>query len=208
MKCTLVERQLAKLTLERQNVFIQLMFLLLFNIFFKIQSLFVDHLYLIAPANEVCEGYNFTGVCLSTGEVCHTHTPQDQRQTPPPRHTPPRQTPLLGRHPPGQSSPTQTPPPSACWDIVNKRAVRIPLECILVVKAKMDPITLVFRRLHMMDFSNSPLCITGDVELLTLLKIIQKCVIKINLSFWWNDWLKILDQKETGIDSCGSTSGY
>ena len=40
--------------------------------------------------------------------------PQDQRQTPP-----------LGRpllH-------------SACWDTVNKRAVRIPLECILVSTA-------------------------------------------------------------------------
>ena len=35
-----------------------------------------------------------------------------------------------GRHPPDQR---QTPPLcSACWDTVNKRAVRIPLECILV----------------------------------------------------------------------------
>ena len=33
-----------------------------------------------------------------------------------------------GIHPPGQT----TPPPSACWDAVNKRAVRIPLECNLV----------------------------------------------------------------------------
>ena len=56
----------------------------------------------------------------------------------------------LGKHPPGQTPPGQTPPwwantlplPSACWDThslpsaywdtVNKRAVRIPLECILV----------------------------------------------------------------------------
>ena len=41
--------------------------------------------------------------------------PWDQRQTPPPP----------GRHPPPQRS--------ACWDTVNKLAVRIPLECILVV---------------------------------------------------------------------------
>ena len=53
--------------------------------------------------------------------------------------------PLLGRHPLGRPSPGQTPPPwaetlpeqtpllhSACWDTVNKRVVRIPLECILV----------------------------------------------------------------------------
>ena len=50
-------------------------------------------------------------------------------QTPPGRH-PPRQvhpswadTPSQGRHPPLCS---------ACWDAVNKQAVRIPLECILV----------------------------------------------------------------------------
>ena len=27
-------------------------------------------MYLLSPANEVCEGYVFTGVCLSTGEAC------------------------------------------------------------------------------------------------------------------------------------------
>ena len=47
-------------------------------------------------------------------------------------HTPPADTPgrhLSGRHtPPGQNNPLH----SACWDTVNKRAVRIPLECILV----------------------------------------------------------------------------
>ena len=47
--------------------------------------------YLLLPANEVCEGYVFTGVCLSTGGcVCpiacwDTHPP--------------------GRHPPGQTHP-------------------------------------------------------------------------------------------------------
>ena len=78
----------------------------------------------------------------------------------PPRQTPPRQTPP-GRHLPGQTTIGQTPPPpgrhptsgqtplgrhpwadiphlgdtplrSACWDTVNKRAVRIPVEYILV----------------------------------------------------------------------------
>ena len=46
--------------------------------------------------------------------------------------------PPLGRHhPPGQTPPcTDTPLGSACWDTVNKRAVRIPLECILVDKLR------------------------------------------------------------------------
>ena len=70
------------------------------------------------------------------------------RQTPPGRH-PPGQTPLLGRlpfwavplsrqtphfweDPPGQTPPqADTPPPNACCDMVNKRAVRIQIEYIL-----------------------------------------------------------------------------
>ena len=65
---------------------------------------------------KFAEGYVFTGVCLCTGGVsaplhAGTHPSWDQRQTPPwadiPLH-------------------------SACWDMVNKRVVRIPLECILV----------------------------------------------------------------------------
>ena len=49
-----------------------------------------------------------------------------------------------GIHPPGQIPPqADTPrhrPPlrSACWDMVNKRSVRIPLECILVVDKDTD----------------------------------------------------------------------
>ena len=74
--------------------------------------------------NEVCEGYVFTGVCLSTGGVSarlhagiHIH--------------PPRQTPPSGQTPPWADTPWQTPPPgSACWDTVNKRAVCIPLDKI------------------------------------------------------------------------------
>ena len=65
--------------------------------------------------------------------------------TPRPGQTPPGQTPP-GRHPPGQCMLGYIPPaqcmlgwdthtpslPSACSDTVNKRAVRIPLQCILV----------------------------------------------------------------------------
>ena len=65
----------------------------------------------------------FARVMFSQVSVCPggTHTPPDQRKTPPPRQTPP------GRHPPDRH-----PPGSACWDTVNKRAVRILLECNLV----------------------------------------------------------------------------
>ena len=49
-------------------------------------------------------------------------------QTPPGRHP-------QGRHAPGQTPPwVETPLYSACWDTVNKWAVRIPLECILVTQ--------------------------------------------------------------------------
>ena len=54
--------------------------------------------------------------------------PRDQRQTPP-GQTPTQQTPP-GRHPWADTSPWAE--PSACWDTVIKRMVRIPLECILV----------------------------------------------------------------------------
>ena len=57
---------------------------------------------------------------------------------PPSRHTPPRQVPPWQVHPPTGTFPWAVPPKagtppdhSACWDTVNKRAVRIPLECIL-----------------------------------------------------------------------------
>ena len=96
---------------------------------------------LLPPSNEVCEGYVFTGVCLSTGGVCpiacwNTHTPGQTHpwaDTPPPgRHpmsryppgqTPPGQTPPADTPPTGQKNPQGThppgsdtsPPPSACW---------------------------------------------------------------------------------------------
>ena len=73
---------------------------------------------LLPPANEVCEGYVFTPVCrsfCSQGGV--------QVQVHPQAGTPP-----LGQvHPPGHS---------ACWNTVNNRAVRIPLECILILAIK------------------------------------------------------------------------
>ena len=54
------------------------------------------------------------------GGVCHTPWEDPSGQTPP------GQTPL-------PIACWDTPPASACWDTVNKRALRIPLECILVL---------------------------------------------------------------------------
>ena len=89
----------------------------------KLNTEFMLQIPLLPPAKEVCKGYVFTGVCLSTGGgVCSiacwdTHP---LAGTPPCRYTPCRYTPSR-----------YTPRRSACWDTVNKRAVRIPLECIL-----------------------------------------------------------------------------
>ena len=68
----------------------------------------------LPPANEVCEGYVFTGVCLSTGVSAPLHAgihppgrhPRVETHTP--WADPPGQTdsPLLGRHP---HPPEQTP---------------------------------------------------------------------------------------------------
>ena len=58
------------------------------------------HSCLLPPANEVCEGYVFTGVCLSTGQV-------------PPRQVHPRAgTPLGKVHPPGRYIPQAGTPPN------------------------------------------------------------------------------------------------
>ena len=87
------------------------------------------------PANEVCEGYVFTRVCLSTGGCLGRYPPWEG--TPPWAGTPPGQV-----QPPGQVTPGQVHPPWAgtqpqeqCMlgDMGNKRAVRILLECILVL---------------------------------------------------------------------------
>ena len=61
--------------------------------------------------------------------------------TPPNRYTSPQAGKPPGRYPPWADTPPgqvhpppgrYTPPGNACWDTVNKRAVRILLECILV----------------------------------------------------------------------------
>ena len=82
---------------------------------------------LLLHANEVCKGYVLTGVCLSIGG-----SPQADR---PPRQTPPFCPVHADIHTPSPCpvhAGIHTPSPSTCWDMVNKRAVRIPLECILV----------------------------------------------------------------------------
>ena len=70
---------------------------------------------LLPPSNEVCKGYVFTGVCLSTeeGGVCFNSCWDIHP---------------LGRHPPGQTPPGQTPP----WaDTPFPRADPPPAQCIL-----------------------------------------------------------------------------
>ena len=69
---------------------------------------------LLPPANKVCEGYVFTPVCqsfCSQGGITRAGTP-----------------PWVGTPRAGTPSPG-----NACWDTVNKWAVRILLECILVL---------------------------------------------------------------------------
>ena len=85
---------------------------------------------LLPPANEVCEGYVFTGVCLSAGGcVCpiacwDTHTPWDQGQTPSWADTPSLADTLLpGQTPPGQIPPRQTPRSRPLWTFTPPCAV-------------------------------------------------------------------------------------
>ena len=88
--------------------------ILYFALFFVENTLSIN---LLPPANEVCEGYVFIGVCLSTGGVsaplhAGTHTLPLSRYTPLSRFTP-RQV-----HPPGQTPPSSagihTPLPNQC----------------------------------------------------------------------------------------------
>ena len=70
----------------------------------------------LPPANEVCEGYVFTGVCLSTGGcACHMSCPPWQPRMPPGSHACPpaaTHTPPAAMHAPRQP---RTPPGShAC----------------------------------------------------------------------------------------------
>ena len=77
------------------------------------------------PANEVAGRlcfYSCLWFCSQGGRV--------PGQVPPRAGTPPRRCTPLGRYtPPGQVHPS---PGNASSDTVNKRAVRVPLECILV----------------------------------------------------------------------------
>ena len=81
--------------------------------------------------------FSLVSVCPWGGGL-HTHSPGA-----PPGQAPPGQAPPWADPPPKGGSPRAgTPSPwagthlrSACWDTVNKRAVRIPLECILVLVA-------------------------------------------------------------------------
>ena len=107
----------------------------------------------LPPANEVCEGYVFTGVCLSTGgspwQTPWTESSSPGQRPPIQRAPHPGQRPPLDRNPPGQRPPldrnpldrdaprTETPPP---WTETppgtedgNERVVRILLEYTISV---------------------------------------------------------------------------
>ena len=76
----------------------------------KNQKLSPVHVFtsLLPPANEVCEGYVFTGVCLSTGG-CLPHTPLGRN--------PRGQTPPVGRHLRADTPLADTPPPGGYYGI-------------------------------------------------------------------------------------------
>ena len=114
----------------------------------------------LPAGNEVCEGYVFSGVCLSTGRAvvsaplhAEIYTPGTRGRHPPGTRHPRDQTHPLGsdtppwdqtlipwsQTPPQEQTPTppreQTPPPAVHAGIYGQqRAVRILLECILVWK--------------------------------------------------------------------------
>ena len=88
---------------------------------------------------SVCPGGVRGQVHLSGRYIPQEGTPPGRY--PPKAGAPPKQVPPPGRYTPGQVHPLAVTPPgryplahSACWDTVNNRAVRIPLECILVSK--------------------------------------------------------------------------
>ena len=105
---------------------------------------------LLLPANGVCEGYVFTGVCLSTGGVCMPcmvtcmHTPGmhvPQAHTCPWHACPWVCMPPLGKHTTQDTHDSQACTSTATLarplrqilrDKVNERTARILMECILV----------------------------------------------------------------------------
>ena len=91
-------------------------------------------MFFLPPTTKLRQGNVFTPVCHFVHRargVSATHPQADS----PPGQTPPTQC-MLGYTPPPcpVHAGIHTPLPSACWDTVNKRSVRILLECILVLK--------------------------------------------------------------------------
>ena len=93
---------------------------------FVVKTSRCDTEHLLSPANEVCEGYVFTGVCLQEGKTwagtppqvhpLGRYTPQagtPPRQVHPPgRYTPQAGTPTLAGTPPGRYNPLVGTPPT------------------------------------------------------------------------------------------------
>ena len=97
----------------------------------------------VPPATKLRQGnvfYTCLWFCPQGGGGSTTHPPGRHplpEQTPPtPRADTPRADTPLGRHLPflGRHRPGRHPLHGACWDTVNKQAVYILLECILVCK--------------------------------------------------------------------------
>ena len=88
----------------------------------------------LPSATKLRQGNVFTPVCHSVHRgVCHTPLGRPPWQTPPWQTPSPEQTPSPGQTPPWQTPlGRHLPLHSACWDTVNKRAVRILVECNLV----------------------------------------------------------------------------
>ena len=99
-----------------------------------------------ARKRSLGQGYVFTRVCDSVhGGYLGRYTPSGQvhplgRYPPPPPQVHP--SPQAGT-PPGRYTPGNT-----CWDMVNKRTVRILLECILVLNLGLHPGHLHMRIMH------------------------------------------------------------
>ena len=104
----------------------------------RFEPFYCNDKYFYRPQTKVI--FLHLSVILFTGESTWAGTPLGRYTSSPPGQVPPRQVhPLAGTpprqvHPPGQIHTPQagTPPNGACCT-VNKRAVRILLECILVV---------------------------------------------------------------------------
>ena len=80
-----------------------------------------------------CLPHGILGYSLPDQTPTHGQTPPLDRPPNPQADTPPPAQYMLGYTPPCPVHAGIHPPlRSACWDTVNKRAVRIPLECILV----------------------------------------------------------------------------